>query len=105
MPENPRRFKILIVTTLGMLIVTSLGIPQKAMADEVLDWNVNGLEAAVAGGQNPIHASRTVAMMHLAVYDVLNAIDRRYEPYLYVTKGEATTAPEAAIAAAARDVL
>jgi hypothetical protein len=46
-----------------------------------------------------------MAMMHVAVHDVLNAIDRRNEPYLYVTKGQTAAAPDAAIAAAARDVL
>jgi hypothetical protein len=37
MRDNSRRFTMLIVSTLGMLALTSLGISQKAMADEVLD--------------------------------------------------------------------
>ena len=44
-------------------------------------------------------------MMHLAVHDALNAIERRYEPYLYEVERIPPAAPAAAIAAAARDVL
>ena len=78
---------------------------QQASADEVSDWNVTGFEAAAAGGQNPVIISRTMAMMHLAVHDALNAISRRFEPYLYEGKAEASADPGSAVAAAARDVL
>jgi hypothetical protein len=79
--------------------------PQQASADEVLDWNVTGFETGVAGGQNPVVISRTMAMMHLAIHDALNAIDRRYQPYFYNERAEPSAAPAAAIATAARDVL
>jgi membrane-associated phospholipid phosphatase len=46
-----------------------------------------------------------MAMLHLAIHDTLNAIERRYEPYLFEGKAEPSAAPAAAIAAAARDVL
>jgi len=81
------------------------GMMPQAAADEVFDWNVAGFEATATGGQNPIVMSRTMAMLHLAVHDALNAIDRRYEPYLYEGRAEPAAAPPAAIAAAARDVL
>jgi membrane-associated phospholipid phosphatase len=79
--------------------------PGTARADEVSDWNIAGLDIAIAGGQNPIVHSRTLAMMHLAIHDALNAIDRRYEPYIYEGRAEPNAAPGAAVAAAARDVL
>ena len=44
-------------------------------------------------------------MMHLAIHDALNAIDRRHEPYLYEGRVDSSAAPEAAVAVAARDVL
>ena len=44
-------------------------------------------------------------MMHVAIHDALNAIDRRYEPYAYDGAGAPGASPEAAVAAAARDVL
>jgi len=37
---------------------------------------------------NPFHESSAYAMMHLAIHDALNAIDRRYQPYAYDKKAE-----------------
>ena len=45
------------------------------------------------------------AMMHLAIHDALNAIDRKYQPYAYDQKADPGTSPDAAVAAAAHDVL
>lgn len=69
-----------VVSVLGLLALVGFGTPREAAADEVFDWNVTGFDATVAGGQNNVVISRTMAMMHLAVHDALNAIDRRYEP-------------------------
>ena len=97
----PRRFTKLTIGVLGLLAL----LPYHAAADEVFDWNVAGFDAAVAGGQNNVVVSRTMAMLHLAIHDALNAIDRRYEPYLYRGNTEPSATPTAAIATAARDVL
>ena len=97
----PRRLTKL---TVGVVAVLAL-LPYTAAADEVFDWNVTGFDAAVTSGQNNVVLSRTMAMLHLAIHDALNAIDRRYEPYLYRGSAEPSAAPAAAIAAAARDVL
>ncbi len=97
----PRRLAKLTVGVLGLLAL----LPYQADADEVLDWNMTGLEATAAGGQNSIVISRTMAMLHLAIHDALNAIGRRYEPYLYENKADPSADAGAAIAAAARDVM
>src|SRR4029450_5197734 len=94
-----------IMSVLGVLALAGLGMPRAGTADEVFDWNVTGFEATAEGGQNAILISRTMTMMHLAVHDALNAVERRYEPYLYEGRAEPGAAPAAAIAAAARDVL
>jgi hypothetical protein len=94
-----------IISVLGVLALAGLGMPRAGTADEVFDWNVTGFEATAEGGQNPILISRTMTMMHLAVHDALNAIERRYEPYLYEGRAETIAAPGAAVAAAAHDVL
>jgi hypothetical protein len=54
---------------------------------------------------NPLHESRMYAMMHIAIHDALNAIDRRSHPYAYHVRGPAGADPAAAVAAAARVVL
>src|ERR1051326_8662275 len=78
-------------------------------ADAVLTWNANAgaaaTKACIAPLDNPFHESRMYAMMHLAIHDALNAIDRRYQPYAYDHKADPSTSPHAATAAAARDVL
>jgi hypothetical protein len=45
------------------------------------------------------------AMTHVAIHDALNAIDRRSEPYAYDAHARRGASPDAAVAAAARDVL
>jgi hypothetical protein len=44
------------------------------------------------------------AMMHIAIHDALNAIDRKYQPYAF-DKANPGASPDAAVAAAAHDVL
>lgn len=76
-------------------------------ADEVTKWNEIAGRAAFASGlhDNPLFTSRVYAMTHAAVHDALNAIDRRYRPYVLdrpVTPGASS---EAAVVAAAHHVL
>jgi len=89
----------------GLFALVAVAAVGPVRADEVSDWNVTAIDAAVTGGQNPVFLSRTMAMMHLAIHDALNAADRRYAPYLYEGRSAPGAAPAAAIAAAAREVL
>jgi hypothetical protein len=94
----------------GVLTATS-GVSAQAQAEEdaVTAWNVNAGEAALAAGlaptNNPLHESRLYAVMHLAIHDALNAIDRRSRPYAVDLPPTPGASAEAAVAAAARDVL
>ncbi len=45
------------------------------------------------------------AMTHVAIHDALNAIDRQSRPYTFDTQADPGASPDAAVAAAARDVL
>jgi hypothetical protein len=80
-----------------------------ADGDAVTVWNANAGVAATAACiaplDNPLHESRIYAMMHGAIHDALNAIDRRSRPYAFDMQAEAGASPDAAVAAAARDVL
>jgi PAP2 superfamily len=80
-----------------------------AGGDAVTVWNANAGAAATAAClaplANPLHESRIYAMMHVAIHDALNAIDRRSRPYALDVQAEAGASPDAAVAAAARDVL
>jgi hypothetical protein len=96
----PRLLRLFTAVLLGVLSPSGA-----AVADEVLEWNTVALEVVVAGGQNAVVMSRSLAMAHLAMHDALNAIDRRYEPYIYQGRAEAGALPAATVAAVARDVL
>ncbi len=77
--------------------------------DAVIVWSANAGEAATAAClaplNDPLHEARIYAMMHLAIHDALNAIDRRSSPYALDMQAEPGASPDAAVAAAARDVL
>jgi hypothetical protein len=78
-----------------------------ARADAVLDWNAHAANAVVTvGGQVPPRALIRLAMVHLAVYDAVNAIaGLPFESYATVPVVQDPASREAAVAAAAHDVL
>ena len=61
--------------------------PSAAGTDAVLRWNENAGKAAAAAclapEGNALAESRMYAMVHIAVHDALNAIDRRSRPYVF----------------------
>jgi hypothetical protein len=80
------------------------GMSSNSFADMVTDWNVIATTATSAAGMNPIVQSRIYAMVHAATHDALNAIERRYQPYVLHANVEGAS-PEAAVAAAAHAIL
>ncbi len=74
----------------------------------VLQWNRRLLEIVRTPGAQPAtnHPTRSFALMHSAIYDAVNAIERTNEPYLVRLNGVPRhTSEEAAAAAAAHEVL
>jgi hypothetical protein len=103
------------VAGLAMLLAAATAAASQANAhptirkDAVSAWNANAGKAAIAACispvENPLHESRLYAMTHVAIHDALNAIDRRSRPYALGTRARRGASPDAAVAAAARDVL
>ena len=91
-------------TTLGVCLWT-LVLVSPALANEVFQWNETTLKAIASSGQSNTVSTRMLAMVHAAVHDALNAIDRRYAPYYFEGPGDATASSDAAVAAAAHTVL
>src|SRR5689334_5489740 len=91
-----------------LLFFLSAGGSHVARADAVTNWNANAGKAAIAAcispADDPLHESRMYAMMHIAIHDALNAIDRRSRPYVLNIHVRGAS-PDAAVAAAARGVL
>jgi hypothetical protein len=82
-----------------------LGATAPAHADAVTDWNAITVDAINTGrpGPGPIGVV-DVALVQIAVHDAVQAIDRRFEPYLVEVAG-ARGRRSAAVAAAAHDML
>ena len=76
----------------------------------VVQWNRILLQIVRTPGAQPatVHATRSFAILHVAIYDAVNSIDRTHTPYL-VRPREAgaprSASQDAAAAAAAHDVL
>jgi len=81
------------------------GAAAPAAADVITDWNEKAVAFVTARGMLPPPAERTVATMHAAMFDAVNAIERRYRPYLVERAAAKDASPEAAAATAAARVL
>jgi hypothetical protein len=76
--------------------------------DPVIQWNRSLLTIVRTPGAQPatIHPTRSFAILHAAIYDAVNAIDRTHESYAVRVSGVSRQASQAAAAdAAAHDVL
>jgi hypothetical protein len=82
-------------------------LPITVEADPITDWNT--IAAATVVGALPAERASNALdfpMMHIAIYDAVNAIDRRYRPFVVKPSALARGASrEAAVVAAAYGVL
>jgi PAP2 superfamily len=91
---------------LAAAALIALSASVSARADTVSDWNVNAVNALVGtAGQSPGVSTVHLAMVHGAVYDAVNSIDERYEPYLVRIRARDWYSQDAAAATAAYRVL
>ena len=65
-----------------LLIATLLFGRAMAKAEAVLDWNEIAVNTAIANGQAPIAQARYAAIVQLAVFEAVNAIDATIDPIL-----------------------
>ena len=59
-----------------------LGLAQPASADVISDWNEKAVAFGVSRNMGPPPAERIIAMTHVAMFDAVNSIERKYRPYL-----------------------
>ncbi len=86
-------------------LACAIALLTPACADVVIDWNNVALETIKATDLRPTYGSRTLAMVHVAIYDAVNSIVRTHEPYRVDAPVQHPASPEAAAAAAAHRVL
>ena len=95
------------ILAMGGWVVLSL--PGSAFANVITDWDQKAEVAvepmAALGGTTPYKAQRIMAMVHAAMFDAVNSIERRYQPYLLQLPASPTTSKEAAAAVAAATIL
>jgi hypothetical protein len=95
---------------LRWVLVTALSIVSRSpRADTIVDWNRHASETISTEGPriagNPIAMARTLAIMHIAMADAVDACDPAFKPYLGTLPRAAGASPLAAASSAARTVL
>lgn len=100
---KPRAFAILAA-------IPALLVAQPAAADTATDWieltiRINNILKAPPGTPPRPDRPRATSRAALAMFEALNAIDRRYESYLGLAAGAPTASQDAAAASAAYHVL
>ena len=88
----------------------AVGAPTSASANVITDWDEKAIAVVfptgpVAVSQQVYTAQRMMGMVHVAMFDAVNSIERRYRPYLVQLPADPATSKEAAAAAAAATVL
>jgi len=93
----------------GLVAVALVGAAPPAFANVITDWDEKALlvvtPMASLGNTSPYMAQRMMAMVHTAMFDAVNSIERRYRPYLVQLPADPATSKEAAATAAAATVL
>jgi hypothetical protein len=94
-------------------------VPRRHPQNAITRWNEVAINATgldhtpVAPGEHrvfgeqlgPARASRAMAIVHIAIFDVVNAIAGRYQSYTGIGRAQPDTSLDAAVAQAAHDTL
>jgi hypothetical protein len=88
----------------------AIGVPVSANANVITDWDGKAVALVMPAGplgvsQQIYTAQRMMGMVHAAMFDAVNSIERRYEPFLVQLPADPAASKEAAAAAAAATVL
>ena len=95
---NPSGKSAAVLVALLALGAQALASPD---AEMLVAWNARVLAAAESEDRLlTLKGVRTAAMMHLAIHDAINCVERRYDPYAYRANGKGADALAAATQAA-----
>jgi membrane-associated phospholipid phosphatase len=92
----------------AVVAASALALAPVAHADNpVIQWNRSLLGILRTPGAQPatVHPTRSMALLHVAIYDAVEAIDRRFELYGIDAHGPRAASRRAAADVAAHDVL
>ena len=72
-------------TTVALVITSANDAPDvsSTQPNPVIEWNRTLLQIVRTPGAQPatIHSTRNFAMLHIAIFEAVNSIDRNFEPY------------------------
>lgn len=85
--------------------VAVLGAAHAAAADVVAEWGARAVAIGVEKQLATSRSTRVLAMTHVAMFEAINAVDRRYRPYRLDLRGDTRASREAAAGAAAHAML
>jgi hypothetical protein len=71
MPANIRKM---------LMAVAMISAAPPAFADVITDWDEKAV--AIVNAMPPYNSERIMGMVHAAMFDAVNSIERRYRPYL-----------------------
>ena len=92
--------------TLAVALLAGTGLELRATRSAptvLIEWN-QLVQDTIPGAGGPM-APRFYSMVHIAMFDAVNAIEREYAPYRVRLREQGRGSPEAAAAQAAHDVL
>ncbi len=104
-PRNERARPVFPRTALSAAAGILLACAPAAHGDVITNWNTISLSMITNSLQTAIMASRALAMVHVAMYDAVNAVDRTHAVYRVPVTPPLPCSKEAAAAAAAHAVL
>ena len=98
------------MVAIAMTVVTSLALPPLSSAsaddpDQVLEWNQIFIDTLIATNTANSSSQRLGAIVHTAIFDAYNGVERRYTPIFFHTDAPPGTSRRAAVIAAAYTAL
>jgi hypothetical protein len=94
--------RVMLSLGVGLIAIGAHGHAGKSDAEVVVEWNTLLEGVLPAAGLSP---PRQYSMLHIAMFDAVNSIERRYGRYRFSVWAPPAASSEAAAAQAAHDVL
>jgi PAP2 superfamily protein len=89
----------------ALVAIALVCLLQPAAADVISDWNAKAEAIAVEKRMLPPPNARGMAILHVAMFEAVNAIERKYSPYRLDVSADPAASKHAAAAGAAHAVL
>ena len=105
MTRTSRNVAVGMIVTVGLAGIGRTASADQAQASEVLDWNQIFIDTLVATNTPNSSSQRLGAIVHTAIFDAYNGIERRYTPIFVHDSAPAKASRQAAVIAAAYTTL